>query len=409
MATRPERPAGLPPRCRDSSEPHHLEHHLKITRVETFAVPPRWLFCRIETDDGLVGWGEPVVEGRAETVRTAVRELAEQFLVGADPSRIEDLWQVMTKGSFYRGGPVLSSAVAGIDQALWDIAGKALDAPVHRLLGGPVRERARAYSWVGGDEPAAVRDQVAAQVEAGFTAVKMNASGRMGRLPTVAELEAVAARAEAAREVLGPERDFAVDLHGRFSTAGAIRAAGVLEEYAPMFIEEPVLPEYTHLLGRVTESTALPVATGERLYSRTDVLPALRAGIAVLQPDLSHAGGISESRRIATLAETFDVAIAPHCPLGPLALAASLQLAFVTPNFLIQEQSIGIHYNKDAELLDYVADRSVFRFEEGHLLRPTGPGLGVEIDEKAVRAADGSAESWHNPLWRHGDGAFAEW
>ncbi|HEV7628209.1 MAG TPA: D-galactonate dehydratase, partial [Streptomyces sp.] len=186
---------------------------MKITRVETFAVPPRWLFCRIETDDGLVGWGEPVVEGRADTVRRAVQELAEQFLVGADPSRIEDLWQLMTKGSFYRGGPVLSSAVAGVDQALWDIAGKALGVPVHQLLGGPVRERARAYSWVGGDEPAEVRDQVAAQVDAGFTAVKMNASGRMSRLPSLAELNEVAARAEAARDVLGPGRDFAIDFH----------------------------------------------------------------------------------------------------------------------------------------------------------------------------------------------------
>ncbi|SCK33490.1 galactonate dehydratase [Streptomyces sp. WMMB 714] len=382
---------------------------MKITRVETFAVPPRWLFCRIETDDGPVGWGEPVVEGRAETVRAAVHELADQFLVGADPSRIEDLWQLMSKGSFYRGGPVLSSAVAGIDQALWDIAGKSLGAPVHRLLGGPVRERARAYCWVGGDEPAQVRDEVAAQVDAGFTAVKMNASGRMSPLPTPAELADVAARADAAREVLGPEGDFAVDFHGRFSTAGAVRAAGVLEPYAPMFVEEPVLPEYTHLIGRVTDSTRLPVATGERLFSRTDALPALQAGIAVLQPDLSHAGGISECRRIASLAETFDVLVAPHCPLGPLALAASLQLAFCTPNFLIQEQSIGIHYNKGAELLDYVADRSVFRFEDGHLPRPTGHGLGVEIDEKAVRRADGASESWHNPVWRHRDGSFAEW
>ncbi|MDJ1134570.1 galactonate dehydratase [Streptomyces iconiensis] len=382
---------------------------MKITRVETFALPPRWLFCRIETDDGLVGWGEPVVEGRADTVRTAVHELAGQFLVGADPLRIEDHWQLMTKGSFYRGGPVLSSAVAGLDQALWDIAGKAYGAPVHQLLGGPVRERARAYSWVGGDEPAAVRDQIAAQMEAGFTAVKMNGSGRMDRLPSTAELNEIAARAEAAREQLGPGGDFAVDFHGRFSVAGAVKAVGVLEPYGPMFIEEPVLPEYTHLIGRVTSSTTLPVATGERLFSRTDVLPALQEGVAVLQPDLSHAGGISECRRIASLAEMYDVAIAPHCPLGPLALAASLQLAFATPNFLIQEQSIGLHYHAGAELFDYVADPEVFRFHEGHLLRPTGNGLGVEIDEKAVRRADGSAESWHNPVWRHPDGSFAEW
>ncbi|WP_326808999.1 galactonate dehydratase [Streptomyces sp. NBC_01775] len=382
---------------------------MQITRVETFAVPPRWLFCRIETDEGLVGWGEPVVEGRADTVRTAVRELAEQFLVGADPLRIEDHWQLMTKGSFYRGGPVLSSAVAGLDQALWDIAGKAYGAPVHQLLGGPVRERARAYCWVGGDEPGEVRDQIAQQVAAGFTAVKMNGSGRMDRLPNLADLNEVAARAEAAREELGPGGDFAVDLHGRFSVAGAIRAVRALEPYGPMFVEEPVLPEYTHLLARVTAASGVPVATGERLFSRTEVLPALQAGVAVLQPDLSHAGGISESRRIASLAETWDVAVAPHCPLGPLALAASLQLAFCTPNFLIQEQSIGIHYNTGTELLDYVLDREVFRFHEGHLLRPTAPGLGVTIDERAVRKADGRADSWHNPVWRHPDGSFAEW
>ncbi|NSC20769.1 galactonate dehydratase [Streptomyces albus subsp. chlorinus] len=382
---------------------------MRITRVETFAVPPRWLFCRIETDSGLVGWGEPVVEGRAETVRTAVAELAGQFLLGADPLRVEDHWQLMTKGSFYRGGPVLSSAVAGLDQALWDLAGKAYGAPVHQLLGGPVRERARACCWVGGDEPAAVRDQVAAQVAAGFTAVKMNAAGRADRLPTPAALEAMARRAEAARDVLGPGGDLALDFHGRFSTAGALRALTVLEPYGPLFAEEPVLPEYTHLLGRVTGATTVPVATGERLFSRTEVLPALQAGIAVVQPDLSHAGGLSECRRIAALAETWDVAVAPHCPLGPLALAASLQLAFCTPNFLIQEQSIGIHYHSGAELLDYVLDREVFRFHDGHLLRPTGPGLGVTVDERAVREADGRADAWHNPVWRHPDGSFAEW
>ncbi|MFD7512930.1 galactonate dehydratase, partial [Streptomyces sp. NPDC059853] len=195
---------------------------MKITRVETFAVPPRWLFCRVETDEGVVGWGEPVVEGRAATVRTAVHELAEH-LIGRDPLRIEDHWQVMTKGSFYRGGPVLSSAVAGLDQALWDIAGKVLGAPVHVLLGGPVRERVRAYSWVGGDEPADIADAVTAQVEAGFTAVKMNACGRMNRIATAADVAAVVERATAAREALGPGRDFALDFHGRFSAANARR------------------------------------------------------------------------------------------------------------------------------------------------------------------------------------------
>ncbi|MFD8378427.1 galactonate dehydratase [Streptomyces sp. NPDC059679] len=381
---------------------------MRISRVETFAVPPRWLFCRIETDDGAVGWGEPVVEGRAATVRTAVHELAEH-LIGQDPMRIEDHWQVMTKGSFYRGGPVLSSAVAGLDQALWDIAGKTLGVPVHVLLGGPVRERVRAYSWVGGDEPAEIADAVKAQVEAGFTAVKMNACGRMNRLATAADIAAVVERAATAREVLGPERDFAIDFHGRFSAANARRVLPHLAPLAPLFAEEPVLPEYAHRLSEAVAASSVPIATGERIYSRTEALPALQAGIAVLQPDLSHAGGISEVRRMASLAETFDVLLAPHCPLGPISLAASLQVAFSTPNFLIQEQSIGIHYNEGAEVLDYVVDPEVFRFDEGHIRRPLGPGLGIEVDEQAVRHADDRAPDWHSPVWRHGDGSFAEW
>ncbi|MGW7517940.1 galactonate dehydratase [Streptomyces sp. NPDC054796] len=381
---------------------------MKITRVETFAVPPRWLLCRIETDEGHVGWGEPVVEGRAATVRTAVEELAGQFLTGADPLRVEDLWQQMTKGSFYRGGPVLSSAVAGLDQALWDIAGKHYGAPVHQLLGGPVREKVRAYSWVGGDEPSELREHVQRQVEAGFTAVKMNASGRMNRLATVRDIEGIVARAETAREVLGPDGDFAVDFHGRFTAANARKVLPHLAPYNPLFAEEPLLPEYPHLLAGLVAASPVPIATGERLYSRSDVLPALQAGVAVLQPDLSHAGGISEVRRIAALAETFDVPVAPHCPLGPVSLAASLQIGFCTPNFLIQEQSIGIHYNTGAEVLDYVADKEPFRFHDGYLARPTAPGLGVEVDERAVRAADGY-DTWRNPVWRHHDGSFAEW
>ncbi|AUS80470.1 galactonate dehydratase [Actinoalloteichus sp. AHMU CJ021] len=381
---------------------------MKITRVETFLVAPRWLFCRVETDEGIVGWGEPVVEGRAHTVRTAVHELAE-LLVGEDPLRIEDHWQRMTKGAFYRGGPVLSSAVAGLDQALWDIAGKAFDAPVHQLLGGPVRDRVRVYGWVGGDEPTEIAEAIAAQVEAGLTAVKMNGSGRMSRAGTVAEIDGVLARLAAAREVLGPHRDVAVDFHGRFTAATARRVIPLLADAHPMFVEEPVLPEHTHLLGDLVRSSSVPIACGERLYSRHEFLPALQAGIAVAQPDLSHAGGISEVRRIGSLAEVYDAQLAPHCPLGPIALAASLQIAFATPNFLIQEQSLGIHYNVGAELLDYVVDREMFRFVDGHLPRPTRPGLGVLVDEDAVRRADELGHEWRSPTWRHDDGSFAEW
>jgi len=379
-----------------------------ITRVETFLVAPRWLFVRVETDGGLVGWGEATCEGRSETVRTAVEQLSE-LVVGQDALRIEDHWQVMTKGSFYRGGPILASAVSGIDQALWDIAGKRYAAPVHQLLGGPVRDRIRVYSWVGGDEPEEVADQIAEQVEAGLTAVKMNASGRMSPLGSVAEVDGVVRRVAAAREVLGDHRDVAVDFHGRFSLATAKRVAPLLEPLRPLFLEEPVVPENSHLIGEFVRSTSTPVSTGERLYSRQEFLPVLQAGIAVAQPDLSHAGGITETRKIAALAETFDVQLAPHCPLGPLALAACLQVGFATTNHLIQEQSIGIHYNQGAEVLDYLVDTEPFRFENGFIERFTGPGLGIEIDEQAVRAADKRGHAWRGPIWRHADGSFAEW
>jgi galactonate dehydratase len=381
---------------------------MEIARIETFLVPPRWLFVRIETDTGIVGWGEATCEGRSETVRTAVDQLSE-LLLGQDPLRIEDHWQVLTKGSFYRGGPVLASAVAGLDQALWDIAGKHFGAPVHQLLGGPVRDRIRVYGWVGGDEPDQVAEAIAAQVEAGLTAVKMNASGRMSANGSIAELDGVVRRVAAARDVLGPDRDVAVDFHGRFTLATARRAASLLADLHPFFLEEPVVPENSHLIGRMVESTTIPIATGERLYSRQEFLTVLQAGIAVAQPDLSHAGGITEVRKIAALAEAFDVQLAPHCPLGPIALAACLQVGFSTPNYLIQEQSIGIHYNRGAEVLDYVLDPGPLAFVDGCIERLTGPGLGIEVDEAAVRDADRRGHAWRGPVWRHPDGSFAEW
>ena len=381
---------------------------MKIERIETFLVAPRWLFVRIETESGVVGWGEATLEGHSATVRTAVMQFAE-YLVGRDAATIEDHWQVLTKSGFYRGGAVLASAVAGIDQALWDIAGRSLGVPVHQLLGGAVRERIRAYGWVGGDEPAEIADHISQQLDVGLTAVKMNASGRISRNGSVAEINAVVERVSAARDVLGPDRDIAVDFHGRFTLATARRIAPLLEPLHPFFLEEPVVPENSHLIGALVESTSIPVATGERLYSRQEFLPVLQAGIAIAQPDLSHAGGISEVRRIAALAETFDVQLAPHCPLGPLALAACLQVGFATPNYLIQEQSIGIHYNKGAELLDYVLDKDPLKFVDGHIERLTGPGLGIEIDEAAVRAADKLGHDWRSPIWRHADGSLAEW
>lgn len=382
---------------------------LKIDRVETFLVPPRWLFLRIETDTGVVGWGEPVVEGRAATVAAAIAEFS-SLLVGSDPLRIEDTWQMLTRGGFYRGGPVFASAVAGVDQALWDIAGHVYGTPIHQLLGGAVRDRALVYAWVAGDRPESIADQITLRLEQGLKAVKMNAAAALSTIDTHAVTRAVVERAEIAREALGVSGDLALDFHGRFSPAMARRILPELEPLFPLFVEEPVVPELAaEHLPRIAASTSVPLATGERAYSRWDFVPLLTAGIAVAQPDVSHAGGISETRRIAAQAETHGVSLAPHCPLGPIALAASLQVDFASPNFLIQEQSRGIHYNGSWDVLDYLVDTSVFDIVDGHIARLTAPGLGIEVDEDAVRKAAAAGHDWHPPIWRHPDGSLAEW
>jgi galactonate dehydratase len=381
---------------------------VKIVGFETFLVAPRWQFLRIDTDEGITGWGEPIVEGRAEAVTGAVEALME-YLVGQDPLRIEEHWQVMAKGGFYRGGAVLSSALAGIDQALWDIKGRHHGVPVHELLGGPVRERVRMYTWAHGASNAELVDNAQAKVASGFTAVKINVSEALPPIPGAADLRRMASRVEALRSALGDDVDIALDFHGRLSTAATRQLLPMLEPLLPLFIEEPVTPEYSRDLRRIVESTSIPIATGERLFSRWDFRDVLPTGIAVAQPDISHAGGVSEVRRIAAMAETYDVNVAPHCPLGPITLAASLQIDFAIPNFLIQEQSLGIEYGGGNELLDYLVDPAVFAFVDGHVARPTGPGLGIEVNEDAVRAAAAEPHRWRSPILRHDDGSFAEW
>lgn len=381
---------------------------MKITALDTYLIEPRWLFLAVRTDEGITGWGEPIVEGKAATVAAAVKEYS-SYLIGQDPGPIEDHWQVLAKGGFYRGGPVLSSALAGVDQALWDIKGKALGLPVHELLGGPVRQTMRVYSWIGGDEPSALAEHAAQRREQGFNAIKMNGGGRMRGLESRAEINALVERVAAVRVAVGDDFDIAIDFHGRFTPAVSRVACQALEPLQPLFVEEPVVPELTRDIGRVTDSTTIPIATGERLFSRWDFRDVLSSGIAVAQPDLSHAGGISEVRRIAAAAETYGVSLAPHCPLGPIALAASLQIDFASPNALIQETSLGIHYNAGADGLDYLIDPAVFAFADGMVARPTAPGLGIEVDEAAVTKAAEKGHDWHNPLWRHPDGSLAEW
>lgn len=379
---------------------------MKIERIETFRVAPRWLFVRVEASGGLVGWGEASLEGYAEAVDGAFEALRDRF-IGADPRNIEDIWQVAYRGGFYRGGPVLMSALAGLDQALWDLNGRLYGIPAWRMLGGKVRDKVQAYAWIGGDRPDEVGEQAAARRAQGFSAVKMNATAELGRLVAVRELEAVADRVRAA-QAEGVE--VGVDFHGRVHKAMAKQLAKVLEPLGLLFIEEPLLSENPEGLAQIAQLVSTPIALGERLYSRWDFKPLLASGsVDIIQPDLSHAGGLSECRRIAAMAEAYDVAVAPHCPLGPLALAACLQLAACAPNLVLQEMSLGIHYNVRADLLTYVTDKTVLTPVEGFLRIPEGPGLGVEIDEAAVRAASGDPHRWRNPVWRYTDGSFAEW
>ncbi|NHO30992.1 galactonate dehydratase [Acetobacter fallax] len=382
---------------------------MKIVSLKTYVVPPRWLFLKIETDEGVSGWGEPVVEGRAESVAAMVAELAD-YLIGKDPLLIEDHWNVMYRGGFYRGGAIHMSAIAGIDQALWDIKGRALGVPVWQLLGGKCRDRIRVYSWIGGDRPADTAKAAIAAKERGFTAVKMNATEELQFVDSHEKVDAAIARVAAIREAVGPHFGIGVDFHGRVHRPMAKVLARELQPYDLMFIEEPILSENLDALPEIAAQTSIPIALGERLFSRWDFKEVFKQGcVDIIQPDPSHSGGITETRKIAAMAEAYDVALALHCPLGPIALAANLQLDAVCYNAFIQEQSLGIHYNQTSDLLDYLSDPGVFSYVDGFVAIPDGPGLGIEVNEDYVQEKAREGHRWRNPVWRHADGSVAEW
>ena len=382
---------------------------MKITSLELFKVAPRWLFLKMETDEGITGWGEPVIEGKAETVAAAVKEF-EPFLVGRDPAQIEDTFQMLYRGGFYRGGPILTSALSGIEQCMWDIRGKALGVPVYDLLGGSVREQIKVYCWIGGDRPDDTARLAREKAAQGYKAVKMNGTPELDFIDSWSKVEAAVGRVAAIRDALGGDFGIAVDFHGRVHQAMARVLMRELEPYHLMFIEEPVLIDNIEAFAELRRHCTTPIATGERNFTRWGFKEILTRGIAdIIQPDLCHAGGILECRKIAAMAECFDVAVAPHCPLGPIAFAASLQLDYGTPNCVIQEQSLGIHYNQGADLLDYLVDKTVFGYEDGVVRRNRRPGLGIEINEEKVREASARWEDWKNPIWRTADGVVAEW
>jgi len=387
----PAAPAAAPPRPRPT-----VRESVKITKLETFLVKPRWLFLKVHTNVGVVGLGEPITEGRALTCATAVKEI-EPYLVGKDPRAAVHHWQAIYRHAFYRGGPILTSALSGIDQALWDIKGKLLGVPVYELLGGPTRQRIRVYAHAG--TPELVRERKAQ----GFTAFKTGPARLNGRYARPVEnqawIENAVARFASLREIVGKDGDIGIDFHGAVLPGTAKILMKELEPFHPFFYEEIINAQNVDVMAELAKSTHVPIATGERIFTKWGFREILEKGAAtILQPDLCHAGGITEVRLIAGMAEAYYATIAPHNPLGPISLAAGLQIAASIPNFLCQEQvSLGEGYIKNP-----------FKVRDGYVDLPMGPGLGIELDEEAMK--DKIGHDWRNPeTYDPEDGSVVDW
>ncbi len=374
--------------------PIAAKDNLKVTKLETILVKPRWLFLKVHTNAGIVGLGEPITEGRALTCREAIREI-EPYLIGKDPRRVAHHWQAIYRHAFYRGGPILTSALSGIDMALWDIKGKALGVPVYELLGGPTRDRVRVYAHAG--TPELMKKK---QAE-GFTAFKTGPAKKrpMRAIETPGAVQYAAERFAELRRVMGNDVDIAIDFHGAVPPATAKLLIKALEPYQPMFVEEPCQAQNHDVMAEIARGTHLPIATGERVFTKWGFREVLEKRAAVvLQPDMCHAGGITEVRLIAGMAEAYYASIAPHNPLGPISLAAGVQLSASIPNFLCQEQvSLGEGYIKQP-----------FTVTKGYLELPKGPGLGVELDEQAL--ASKISHDWKNQeSYDADDGSVVDW
>jgi galactonate dehydratase len=381
---------------------------MKITDFRLYFMPHRFLFLKIETDEGISGWGEPLVEGRADTLEAAVNEWKNYF-IGKDPLLIEDHWQVMYRCAFYRGGPVMMSTIAGINQALWDIKGRYYNTPIYQLLGGPVKNKIKVYRGIHGDTPEELAFDAKLAMEQGYNVVKCCPCPVSAFVDSFSVVDAVLEKIDAAKAVLKNSVELAVDFHGRIHKPMAKAIVSELNKYRLQFIEEPVLPTNKETLREISKYTATPIAIGERLYSRWDFKDLLEQGyIDIIQPDLSHAGGISESLKISNMAEAYDVAVAPHCPLSVISFAACIQMDTATPNVIMQEQSICINDGtSENKFLSFLKDPNAFKYEDGFIIPPKGPGLGIEIDEEKVKKISKHHE-FRNPMWRTFDGTPIE-
>lgn len=381
-----------------------------IQNIEVFRLFPRWLVVRVESSDGIVGWGEATLEGHTEAVEGSLKDLSERF-IGHPCDDIEQVWQSGFRQRFYRSGPVLMSAMSGLDIALWDLKGKRHGVPVWNLLGGKLRSKLKVYGWIGGDRPSDVLEQAKERKKQGFTAVKMNATEGLAWLDSPSVLDDTVERLRLVKSI---GLDSGLDFHGRVHKPMARQLAAALEPYCPLFIEEPLLPGQIEGLKQLSGQTSIPIALGERLYSRWDCKEYFEsAAIDIIQPDIAHCGGISETVRIARMAEAYDIAFAPHCPIGPIALAACMQVGIATSNFVIQEMSLQMHYNEGGyDLLTYLRDSSVFDVKDGYVDALMGPGLGIHLNEELIRETDIKCRAqlgWRNPKFTAADGSIQEW
>lgn len=394
---------------------------VRITNVKVFGVSLTpdsdrpYVFVKIETNQGVVGWGEGTLEGKAAAVIACVHDFRD-FLIGADPMQVEHHWQSMYVHSFYRAGPVMGSAISGIDQALWDIRGKCLGQPVYQLLGGAVRDRVRMYTHLGGGDMKAVYETqqavdpapmvaLAQEVVArGYSAVKVLLTPPTESLSRAAEFAQADRFMRALRDGLGDGIDIMVDCHGRHFPANALEFCRVLAPYRPYFVEEPVPPENVDVMAEVRKASPVPIATGERLVTRFQFREIFeKQACHVIQPDLCHCGGLWEAKKIAAAAETYYMGVAPHNPLGPVANAAALHFALSTPNFLIQEDMLSdVPWRFDVV-------KHQLKTENGYWLKCDVPGLGVEVDEEAARRHPFAPEVIHATTIRAHDGAVLDW
>ena len=380
---------------------------MKIIAIDQFFPQRRVRLVKVTTDTGIVGWGETTLEGKPRSTRAAVEELSE-YLVGKDPLRIEHHWQHIYRSAFFRGGNVLMTALSGLDQALWDIAGKHYDVPTHQLLGGPVRDRIRVYAHWGirdltDETQAAARERLDQLQARGYDAFKSGPGGKWRGHEPPAMIDEFVQRAYLMREWVGPEAELAFDFHGKMTPALAVEVCRELEGMRPMFVEEPVPQENVDALKQVSDKVSFPIATGERLLTRWGFREVFeKQAVAYIQPDVSHVGGITELKKVANMAEVYYMHILPHCAIGPVAFSACLQADAVVPNFLAQEQvdaCLGVGLLK-----------APWEVTNGHIELPSRPGLGFEIDEEAAETDCGIyEEELGGEHFYESDGSVADW